>query len=140
MSMRTTERAVKAILGSHYDGTKGLQSFIDTAVILVDRIEAADSAGDMTASSLEIVERYLTAHFYAHDDQITQSRSTGGASGQFQGRTDLGFDATLYGQTAKRLDATGLLVKLDQPQRPKATCGWLGKVRDDQLDEDERAT
>jgi hypothetical protein len=140
MSVRTTERAVKLVLGSNYDGSSGLQPFIDTATILVDRIAIKDAAGEMTAAALEMVERYLAAHFYAHADQITASRSTGGASGQFQGRTDMGFDATLYGQTAKRLDATGLLVQLDMPQRPKATCAWMGKVRDDQLDEDERTT
>lgn len=139
MSVRTTERAVKAILGGHYDGTTGLQPFIDTATVLTDRVSLADSAGEMTVASLALVECYLAAHFYAHADQITQSRSTGGASGQFQGQTAMGFDATLYGQTAKRLDATGLLVKLDQPQRPKATCKWLGKQPDNQLDADERA-
>jgi hypothetical protein len=140
MSVRTTERAVTAILGDHYDGASGLQPFIDTAVVLTDRVQAADSAGTMTSESLERVEAYLAAHFYAHADQIAQSRSTGAASGQFQGQTAMGFDATLYGQTAKRLDATGLLAKLDQPQRPKASCRWLGKVPGDQLDADERST
>lgn len=140
MSVRTTERAVKAILGDNYDGISGLAPFIDTATILVDRIAAADAlAGEMTADALERVEAYLAAHFYAHADQITASRSTGRASGAFQGQTGMGFDATLYGQTAKRLDATGLLTKLDQPLRPKATCAWLGKQRADQLDVDERA-
>lgn len=140
MAVRTTAVAVKAILGSHYDGSSELQPFLDTATVLVDRIEATDVDGEMTASALERTEAYLTAHFYAHADQIAQSRSTGRASGQFGGRTDMGFDATLYGQTAKRLDATGLLVKLDQPMRPKASCTWLGKVPDDQLDADERVT
>jgi len=137
---RTTEKSVKSILGSHYNGTTGLQPFIDTAEVLVTRIVTADVSGLMTETALERVECYLAAHFYAHADQITQSRSTGKASGQFQGRTDLGFDSTLYGQTAKRLDATGLLVKLDQTQRPKASCTWLGKVPIDQLDTDERST
>jgi hypothetical protein len=139
MSVRTTERAVKAILGDNYDGTAGLSPFIDTATILVDRIVAADASSEMPAAALERVEAYLAAHFYAHSDQITASRSTGRASGSFQGQTGMGFDATLYGQTAKRLDATGLLVKLDQPLRPKATCAWLGKQPADQLNADERA-
>jgi len=140
MSIRTSDLAVRSILSGHYDGTASLKPFIDTATILVDRIESGDSAGVMTDAALEMVERYLGAHFYAHADQITQTRSTGGASGQFQGRTDLGFDSTQYGQTAKRLDATGLLVLLDQPQRPKASCAWLGKVMDDQLDAADRST
>jgi hypothetical protein len=140
MAVRTTTQAVELILGGHYDGTSGLQPFIDTATIFVDRIVAADTNGEMTTAALERVECYLSAHFYAHADQITQSRNTGRASGQFMGRTDMGFDSTQYGQTAKRLDTTGLLVKLDQPLRPKASCSWLGKIRDDQLDEDERTT
>jgi hypothetical protein len=140
MSVRTTESAVRGILVGHYDGSTGLHPFIDTATVLVDRIVTADVDGIMTAAALELVERYLAAHFYAHADQIAQSRSTGAASGQFGGQTAMGFDATLYGQTAKRLDATGLLVNLDQPLRPKAGCSWMGKVRDDQLDEDERTT
>jgi hypothetical protein len=138
MSVRTSERSVKAILGGHYDGSTGLQPFIDTAASFVDDIATKDAT--VTSSRLELIERYLAAHFYAHADQITQSRSTGGASGQFQGMTQMGFDATLYGQTAKRLDPTGHLINLDQPLRPKASCMWLGKVRDDQLDEDERTT
>jgi len=143
MAIRTTERAVKAILGPNYDVVNGpsLQPFIETATVLVDRVALKDiSTSLMTAASLELVERYLAAHFYEHEDQITASRSTGGASGQFMGRTDMGFDGTKYGQTAKRLDATGLLVMLDQPQRPKASIKWAGKVPDDQLDADERST
>jgi len=138
MPIRTTEQAVKAILLGHYDSVSDIQPFIDTATILVDRIQAADIKGQMTDNALEKVEAYLAAHFYAHADQITTSKSTGSASGQFQGRTDLGFDATLYGQTAKRLDSTGILVNIDMPQRPKANCSWLGKQRSDQLDVDER--
>ena len=139
MSVRTTSAAVTAILGGHYDGSTSLTPFLDTATVLVDQLEAADSGGLMSAAALERVEAYLTAHFYAHADPITQSRSTGRASGQFQGQTAMGFDATLYGQTAKRLDATGYLVKLDQPLRPKASCSWLGKQPADQLDADERS-
>lgn len=142
MSVRTTERAVKGLLLSNYDNSSNpsLQPFIDTAASLVDRIEIADDKGSMSSSSLELVERYLSAHFYAHADPFLSSKSTGGASGQFQGRTDVGFDATLYGQTAKRLDVTGTLVTLDQPLRPKASCNWLGLVRDDQTDVDGRTT
>jgi hypothetical protein len=138
MSVRTTEGNVRGILGGHYDGTTSLVPFIDTASSLVDDVALKDSS--VSAVRLELIERWLAAHYYEHADQITQSRSTGGASGQFQGRTDMGFDSTKYGQEAKRLDSSGLLVNLDQTLRPKASASWLGKVRDDQLDEDERAT
>lgn len=142
MAVRTTEKLVQGILERNYDlvNAPSLTPFIETATVLVDRVSLADTRSQMNAASLELVERYLAAHFYCHADMIAQSRSTGGASGNMQGQTGMGFDATLYGQTAKRLDATGLLVNLDQPLRPKATSAWLGKIRDDQLDEDERAT
>lgn len=141
MSVRTTESHVVSILGEHYNTSSkiDLQPFIDTATVLVDRIESADVSSEMSDAALELVERYLAAHFYAHSDPIAQSRSTGRASGQFQGRTDLGFNATLYGQTAMRLDATGLLISLDQPQRSRGRIFWLGKQTDDQLDVDERS-
>jgi hypothetical protein len=135
MSIRTTERAVKAILGSHYDGSAGLHPFIDTASSLVDDIAAADPA--IVSSRLELIERWLAAHYYEHSDPIAQSRSTGKASGQFQGQTGMGFDSTKYGQEAKRLDTSGLLVRLDQPLRPKASCTWLGKQPRDQLNAEE---
>jgi hypothetical protein len=133
---RTTEKAVKAVLLDHYDATSGLQAFVDTASALVDDIAAKDAT--VAASRLALIECYLAAHFYAHADMIAAGRSTGAASGQFQGQTGMGFDATLYGQTAKRLDPTGVLVNLDQPLRPKASMSWLGKVPDDALDVDER--
>jgi hypothetical protein len=138
MSVRTTEGNVQGILGNHYDNATSLVPFIDTASSLVDDIALLDSS--ISATRLELIERWLAAHYYEHADQITQSRSTGGASGQFQGRTDMGFDSTKYGQEAKRLDSSGMLVNLDQPLRPKAGGFWLGKARDDQLDVDERTT
>lgn len=138
MSVRTTETAIKAILGSHYDGTSELQPFIDTATLLVDDIAGSDES--ISLARLERIECYLSAHYYSLKDPIVQSRSTGRASGQFQGRTDLGFDGSRYGQEAKRLDPTGYLVRLDQPQRPKASCMWLGKVPSDQLSAMERST
>lgn len=138
MAVYTTELSVKSILGDHYDDSTDLKPFIDTANVFTLRVVAADTDSDMTDAALEKLEAHLSAHFYAQADQIEQSSSVGKASGQFQGQTALGFDGTLYGQTAKRIDATGLLVLLDQPQRPKAGCTWLGKVRSDRLDEDVR--
>ena len=125
---RTSSTVVQTLLAGNY-GPQGasLQPPIDTAANLVDKIAAADSGGQLDDSSLELIERYLAAHFYGHLDQMLQSKSTGGAGGSFMGRTDLGFDGTLYGQTAKRLDVTGYLVNLDLAQRPKAAFTWLGR-------------
>jgi hypothetical protein len=140
VAVRTTELQVIGVLGANYDGTTSLTPFIDTATSLVDDIDMADTSSLMSDNRLELIERYLAAHFYAHADMIAASRSTGAAGGSFQGQTSLGFDGTYYGQTAKRLDATGLLMKLDMPVRPKASLKWMGKIKDDQLDADERTT
>ncbi|MFA5056510.1 MAG: hypothetical protein WC485_00215 [Opitutaceae bacterium] len=136
---RTDTTAVQGILLDHYDGESSLTPFIDTATLVVDKIAANDSGSELTAADLEMIERYLAAHFYAHADQLLQSKSTGGASGQFQGRTDMGYDGTLYGQTAKRMDVTGYLARIDMPMRPKAGAAWLGKVPSQQIDYEDRA-
>jgi hypothetical protein len=63
----------------------------------------------LTDTRLEVIERWLAAHLYCVTDRPYKSRSAGGASGTFDGNTDKGLDATLYGQTAKVLDTTGFL-------------------------------
>jgi hypothetical protein len=128
MAARTTSNSVKALLLRQYDANAApsLTPFIDTATVLVDRMVAEDADGLLTAAELELIERYLAAHFYLHSDQALMSKSTGGASGSFQGQTGIGLDGSQYGQTAKRLDVTGYLVRMDQPQRPVSQVEWLG--------------
>ena len=108
---RTTVTNVRAILGEQYDGTADLQPFIDTAAVLVDQAVAADSDSLLGTSTQERIECYLAAHFYEHADQMMSSKSTGGASGQFQGQTQMVLTGTKYGQTACLLDCTGYLEK-----------------------------
>lgn len=127
--MRTTPDAVQGILGGHYNGTQDLMPFIQTAASLTDRISAADSGSLLGSNDLEVIERWLSAHFYGHADQFLSQKSTGKASGTFQGRTGMGLNSTQYGQTAMALDVTGTLAQLEQ----QATTGkkvaggvWLG--------------
>jgi len=131
---RTTEAAVKLILSDHYDTEKNpsLDSFIATAASLVGRITTKNTSGGfgMSDADLELVERWLSAHFYTHSDMIAASKSTGGsASGSFQGQTGMYFDSTLYGQTAKMLDATGLLANIQkesQEGKQRVSLKWAG--------------
>jgi hypothetical protein len=142
MSVRTTSTAVQRVLGGHYDaaGQPALDAFIKTAAILTDQVAAQTSAP--TASELAEIECYLSAHFYAHADQITQSRNTGGASGQFMGQTAMVLTGTQYGQTAMLLDWTGYLAKrskeVETGQRRVASGIWLGLPPSEQLDFEDR--
>ena len=124
---RTTPEAVQQILAPlNYDGTTDLQPFVDTATVFVDLVItcAANKGITLTTAQLERIEAYLSAHFYGHSDQFYQSRSTQGASGSFQGRTDLGLQGSQYGQTAVRLDTSGCLNGIDKGGR--ASLKWLG--------------
>ena len=126
---RTNSDDVEAILGGHYDGSTDLDPFILTASSLVSKCSSADTGGVHSASDLELIERWLAAHFYAHSDQLPQNKSTGGASAGFQGQTAMVFNSTQYGQTALALDTTGYLAKLQQQASIgpiKAGAAWLG--------------
>lgn len=137
MAWRTNEDDVRSLVDS--DLELSLAPFIDTASALTDELSSADTAGTMGVTMLKQVEMYLAAHFYAamRDPQYT-SKSTSGASASFQGQTGQGFDSTYWGQTAKRLDLSGFLAKLDLPTRPKATLTWLGKPVSSQTDYEDR--
>ena len=129
---RTTSGNVQGILSSHYDGTAVLTPFIDTANSLVSRVATADTLVTLSAVDLELIERWLAAHFYAHADQLMTSKSTGGASGSFQGQTGMVLESTQYGQTAMLLDSTGYLSRLSNETKTgtkqKAQLFWLGKT------------
>lgn len=118
---------------NEYDSTKSLNLFIRAASSVVDQLASYDSTHDqvMTTDSLLIVEAWLAAHNYAANDQAYQSKSTGGASGQFQGQTGMFFKSTYYGQRAMEMDLSGFLAlrqkELEDGFKKKATVSWLGK-------------
>lgn len=142
MAVRTTTGAVKKILDRHYDADRSpdLQPFIETATAIVARVEACAIAKEtpLTSAELELIERYLSAHFYEHSDPMFTSKSTAGASGSHQGQFMMGFDSTKYGQTALRIDPSGCLASLDKRQR--AGGFWLGKRTQDQIPYNQRNT
>lgn len=130
---RTSEAAVKLILDRHYDTAHAasLVPFIDTASSLVDKISTNDTTSILSATDLEIIERWLSAHFYAQSDQLYTSKSTGKASGSFQGQTGMQLENTIYGQQAMLLDASGYLSAL---QKGGIVGGfWLGKTKSQRL-------
>jgi len=128
---RTTSDNVKGILLTNYDtaASPSLTPFIDTASAMVDALVTKASSRSLTinATLLEIIERWLSAHYYAHADQLLTSKSTAGASGSFQGQSGMGLDSTQYGQAAKRLDPTGILAGMDD-SAGVVEMHWLGKT------------
>jgi hypothetical protein len=116
MAIRTTEEAVGLII--ELDEDIDLTPFIETANFLVDQVCLDSDYSDVT---LEIIERWLSAHFYAVRDPRTVSESVRGISERFEGRTDLGLDFTRYGQMAMLLDVEGNLKAINADK--------LGKIR-----------
>ena len=113
---RTSAAKVLGILGNNYDtaNSPDLSRFIDSASAMVDYVASKDVHSVMTAVNLEVVERWLSAHFYAHSDQLFQSKNTGASGATFQGQTAMCFQSTQYGQTAMLLDLTNTLAKRNQ--------------------------
>jgi len=134
---RTTSANVTAILvtDKNYDGSTSLAAFIDTATALVDEVVtcAAKRGITLSATLLELIERWLAAHFYAHADPLYTSRSTQGASGSFQGQTGMHLESTQYGQTAMVLDTSRCLAAINKGGS-KIGAVWLGKPRSEQID------
>jgi hypothetical protein len=149
---RTTADAVKAVLlpGNDYDLERApsLTPFIDTASIFVDRIAARAVVQELTitVTELEVIERWLAAHFYAVSDRPFAFKGEDGAQANFDGKTEKGLEATLYGQTATLLDPTDLLDEIESEaavdDRPLAfrTAGgaWLGRRPSEQTDYQQR--
>jgi len=126
---RTSAASVRAVLLRDYDteNSPSLDPFIDWASAAVDRVSAcaARKGVALSASELELLERWLAAHAYAMSDQPFSQKRTGDSSGVYQGQTGMSLDATKYGQQALVLDASGCLAAMSKRQR--AGAAWLGK-------------
>ena len=133
---RTTQDAVEAIIDVDSSITD-LTPFIDTASSLVDEVCATVSS--YGAARLELIERWLAAHFYAVQDPRLASENVGGAGGSYQGQTTMNLSATIYGQQAMVLDTNGGLAALNtnvtKGRKPKVGVTWLGTESDTTEDE-----
>ena len=125
MAWRTSQEEVRTIVSTDKD--LSIAPFLDAANELVNYVVTQDTAGILTTRMLEQVEKWLAAHFYAIHDLQYHERETQDAKGKFQGKTEMGLDATLQGQQAMVLDITGTLRKINKKDKPKATMTWLGK-------------
>lgn len=131
--------------GQQEDGTTpDLMPFLYAASRVVDQVVALAPSRPLAffqkiasdTQTLELIERYLAAHFYVQSDQNLASKSTAGASGNYQGQTGKGYEGSKYGLLALRVDYSGTLDVLDK--RRFASAGWIGKVPSEQIPYDER--
>jgi hypothetical protein len=139
MPEHTNADLVKGVLLNDYDAdiNPDLAPAIASASLMVDDVQARGTqiGAPVSEDRLEVIERWLAAHFYAVSDRPYASRSTGGGSGSFDGKTDKGLDFTGYGQHAKLLDPTGYLASLggaaggggEGVVRPKVGGFWAGR-------------
>lgn len=128
---RVTQAEVRDIVSN--DSTTDMTPFITAANALTDRVDLLDTEGVLSEALLKEIERHLAAHFYQSLDPGYTSKSTGGASGSFQGQYGMHLERTPYGQNAMTMDFTGTLAVLNKG-KPKASMMWLGLPQSEQTD------
>jgi len=107
---RTTVDAVEGIID--IDSGISLTPFIEVANAMVTT-HCSEKNSDYTATELELIERWLSAHFYHIRDPRAESEKAGSVSAKYQSKVDVGFSTTHYGQMAMRVDYYGGLAALD---------------------------
>lgn len=127
---RTTEALVSGIIQVQ-EGVD-LTPFIASANMLVTDV-CGDS--DYSDDKLELIERWLSAHFYAiYDAQLSRAKA-GSVSVGFQHKINYGLALTHWGQTALSLDTDGNLAAQENTnqvaRRIRIQIGWLGTERDE---------
>lgn len=116
---RTTAEAVGGEEGIiEVDDSISLEPFIEAANELVTEICAAVMQDDGVTpfhsnSRLELIERWLSAHFYAVRDPRAHVEQVGLIRSHFESKVEYGLKNTRYGQQALRFDTSGALAAFD---------------------------
>lgn len=131
---RTTEAAVRAILDD--DTNIDVSPFIEVANDLVTELCTNSS---YSTAKLELIERWLAAHFYAIRDMRVASEKAGSVGQSFQHKLGLNLLVTMYGQQVAMIDSAGNLAALSKraEEGKKKSVGftWMGK--ENQYEEEE---
>lgn len=126
MASRTTKAAVAGIIEldpNLVPTDAAMDSFLLPANELVTEL-CVGSAGPTpayTAARLELIERWLAAHFYTTLDPRASSEKADSASAKYQEKIDVGLAASHYGQMAMRLDTNGGLARMNHNALKGAT-------------------
>ena len=127
MAWRTTEKAVGEFLELDPRNPPALGPFITQANTLTNRLSARDTKQILTPADLAQIELMLACHYYSLRDPRYSSKSTGGASGSFQGQGggSTGVAGNDYWIQACQLDETGFLARLSRTVH-QVGCAWGG--------------
>jgi hypothetical protein len=141
MAYRTEQSDVKAVIPTR--PSVSMEPFIRAANSKINWLVLhCTGMSSLSNADLAIVETWLAAHFYAQYDPQYTSRSTGGASGSFQGQVGKHLESTWWGQQAILLDHSGCLQKLNDElqknEKKVASLTWGGKRTTERLDAFER--
>lgn len=139
MAARTTSVLVGGII--ELDDTIDVSPFIDTANLLVNRLcvpatDADDNPYYTDDNELEMIERWLAAHFYAIRDPRNVVSTVESLVDRFESRVDLHLDITRYGQQAMFVDTSGALAEYNRTiakgpiARRRVGVTWLGQEPD----------
>ena len=120
--MRTTSELVATII--EVDSNINLDPFILSANELVTEF---CSDADYTETRLELIERYLAAHFYTLRDPRPVREEAGSVAVTYESKVGLRLSVSHYGQHAMILDTAGGLATLSE-QKPSVTVSvdWMG--------------
>ena len=136
MAVRTTDANVRGILEVDASLTD-LTPFILTANEIVTEV-CTDSS--YSATRLELIERWLAAHFTAIRDMRSASEKAGSVGVNYQHKVDLNLNVTIYGQQAMLIDTAGNLAALQRRVEEgidisNMGVSWLGEDLDTEEDD-----
>lgn len=134
----TTVDAVKGVVevdDTLYDDD-ALQSFVEAAAWLVQDVVLPAYTTPPSNAKLEVIHRYLSAHFYSVTDPRSISEWIGTVRTFYEYKVDLHLNLTRFGQQAIALDTSGALAAYNNQLRratvnlpaEKVSVGamWLG--------------
>lgn len=105
---RTSASDVKEIIDTDLSDDE-IKHHINAAAAMVDDV---DAAGSVSASRLELIEEYLTAHIASAQEPRVKKESVGDGSWTYQGPAE----TTRYWDRAADLDPTGTLDDSDDAE------------------------
>ncbi len=156
MAIRTNADLVRGILESEY-GPHPDPTNIDGPLVYPDltpRIATASAMVDALVNidlttvsfrphiytdtvTLELIERWLAAHYYSVFDQALASTSKGGGSGSFQNAAKgEGFGCACGASRVAKFDYSGILKAIEKGAFAGAI--WIGKPVSEQIPYDQR--
>ena len=110
MAVRTTVSEVKLIMTATTASDEAITALIAAASGIVDRVFEYNS--DLSATTLEFIEQFLTAHLLVSTfDRMASEEKVGDAMIRYTGKYGTGLEGTPYGQMVLLLDTTGLMAK-----------------------------